>query len=89
MKRTYASLRNIYRPRPGETLVMALAKGAVDSVVGQIARVRSARPVCLIADHELRANERTATDRLAHATGQIMGTNRMLRRSIQTEFADG
>jgi hypothetical protein len=89
MKRTYASLRNIDRPRPGETAVMAVARGAVDSVVGQIARVRSARPVCLIANHEPRADERTATDRLAHATGQIMGVNRMLRRSVQTEFADG
>lgn len=41
----YAGLRNIGRPRPGETLVVAAATGAVGSVVGQIARIQGARAV--------------------------------------------
>lgn len=41
----YAGLRNIGQPKPGETLVVAAATGAVGSVVGQIARIRGARAV--------------------------------------------
>lgn len=41
----YAGLRNIGQPKPGETVVVAAASGAVGSVVGQIARLRGARAV--------------------------------------------
>lgn len=41
----YAGLRNIGNPKPGETVVVAAASGAVGSVVGQIAKLRGARAV--------------------------------------------
>jgi len=41
----YAGLRNIGKPKPGETVVVAAASGAVGSMVGQIARLRGARAV--------------------------------------------
>ncbi|MBB6164478.1 hypothetical protein HNQ72_004323 [Rhizobium wenxiniae] len=39
----YAGLRNIGRPKPRETVVVAAASGAVGSVVGQLARIDGAR----------------------------------------------
>lgn len=41
----YAGLLEIGRPKPGETLVVAAATGAVGSAVGQIAKVKGARTV--------------------------------------------
>lgn len=41
----WAGLENIGHPKPGETVVVAAASGAVGSVVGQIARIRGARAV--------------------------------------------
>ena len=41
----WAGLREIGRPKPGETVVVAAASGAVGSVVGQIARIQGARAV--------------------------------------------
>jgi NADPH-dependent curcumin reductase CurA len=41
----YTGLANIGQPRPGETLVVAAASGAVGSVVGQIGRIRGCRVV--------------------------------------------
>lgn len=41
----YAGLREIGRPKPGETLVVSAASGAVGSVVGQIAKIHGARTV--------------------------------------------
>jgi NADPH-dependent curcumin reductase CurA len=41
----YAGLRNIGKPKPGETVVVAAASGAVGSAVGQIARIHGARAV--------------------------------------------
>lgn len=41
----YAGLRNIGKPKPGETVVVAAASGAVGSIVGQIARIHGARAV--------------------------------------------
>jgi NADPH-dependent curcumin reductase CurA len=41
----YTGLLEIGRPRPGETLVVAAASGAVGSVVGQIARIKGCRVV--------------------------------------------
>ena len=41
----YAGLLNIGRPRPGETVVVAAASGAVGSAVGQIAKIKGARAV--------------------------------------------
>lgn len=41
----YAGLRNIGKPKAGETVVIAAASGAVGSAVGQIARIFGARAV--------------------------------------------
>jgi NADPH-dependent curcumin reductase len=41
----YVGLREIGRPQPGETLVVAAASGAVGAVVGQIAKLRGCRVV--------------------------------------------
>ncbi|XXT22798.1 NADP-dependent oxidoreductase [Sorangium sp. So ce429] len=41
----YVGLLDIGRPRPGETVVVAAATGAVGAVVGQIARLQGARVV--------------------------------------------
>jgi hypothetical protein len=41
----YAGLLQIGQPKPGETVVVAAASGAVGSAVGQIARVKGARAV--------------------------------------------
>ena len=41
----YAGLLKIGEPKPGETVVVAAASGAVGSVVGQIARLKGARVI--------------------------------------------
>jgi NADPH-dependent curcumin reductase len=41
----YVGLLDIGRPRPGETVVVSAASGAVGSAVGQIARIKGARAV--------------------------------------------
>jgi NADPH-dependent curcumin reductase len=41
----YSGLREIGRPQPGETLVVAAAAGPVGSAVGQIAKLKGARAV--------------------------------------------
>ena len=41
----YAGLLTIGQPKPGETVVVAAASGAVGSAVGQIARIKGARAV--------------------------------------------
>ncbi|HWR51114.1 MAG TPA: NADP-dependent oxidoreductase [Bryobacteraceae bacterium] len=41
----YTGLLNIGQPKPGETVVVSAASGAVGSVVGQIARIRGCRAV--------------------------------------------
>lgn len=41
----YGGLLEIGQPKPGETVVVAAASGAVGSVVGQIARIKGARAV--------------------------------------------
>ena len=41
----YAGLLEIGRPKPGETVAVAAASGAVGSVVGQIAKIRGCRAV--------------------------------------------
>jgi NADPH-dependent curcumin reductase CurA len=41
----YTGLLNIGRPKPGETVVVAAASGAVGSLVGQIARLKGARAI--------------------------------------------
>lgn len=41
----YAGLLNIGAPKPGETVVVAAASGAVGSAVGQIAKIKGARAV--------------------------------------------
>lgn len=41
----YSGLLTIGQPKPGETVVVAAASGAVGSVVGQIARIKGARAV--------------------------------------------
>src|SRR5258706_62505 len=41
----YAGLLEIGRPKPGETVAVAAASGAVGSVVGQIAKIKGCRAV--------------------------------------------
>src|SRR3954447_16887229 len=41
----YTGLRDIGKPQPGETVVVAAASGAVGSAVGQIAKIKGARAV--------------------------------------------
>jgi hypothetical protein len=41
----YTGLLNLGRPKPGETVVVAAASGAVGSVVGQIAKLKGCRAV--------------------------------------------
>jgi NADPH-dependent curcumin reductase CurA len=41
----YAGLLEIGRPKPGETVVVAAASGAVGSVVGQIAKIKGCRAI--------------------------------------------
>jgi NADPH-dependent curcumin reductase CurA len=41
----YTGLLNIGQPKPGETLVVAAASGAVGSVVGQIAKIKGCRVI--------------------------------------------
>jgi len=41
----YVALLDIGRPRPGETVVVSAASGAVGSVVGQLARIKGCRAV--------------------------------------------
>lgn len=48
----YAGLRNIGKPKAGETLVVAAASGAVGSVVGQIGRIFGARVVGIAGGRE-------------------------------------
>jgi len=48
----YAGLRNIGQPKPGETVVVAAASGAVGSAVGQIAHIRGARAVGITTGSE-------------------------------------
>jgi NADPH-dependent curcumin reductase CurA len=48
----YAGLRNIGKPTPGETLVVAAASGAVGSAVGQIAKIFGARVVGIAGGQE-------------------------------------
>jgi hypothetical protein len=43
----YTGLLNIGQPKPGETVVVAAASGAVGSVVGQIAKIKGCRVVGL------------------------------------------
>jgi NADPH-dependent curcumin reductase CurA len=57
----YAGLRNIGQPKPGETVVVAAASGAVGSVVGQIARIRGARAVGIT----------TGCDKLAYVRDEL------------------
>jgi NADPH-dependent curcumin reductase CurA len=48
----YVGLRNIGRPKPGETVVVAAASGAVGAIVGQIAKVSGARAVGIAGGKE-------------------------------------
>ena len=46
----YVGLRNIGQPKPGETLVVAAASGAVGSLVGQIAKLQGCRVIGIAGD---------------------------------------
>jgi NADPH-dependent curcumin reductase CurA len=48
----YTGLLNIGKPRPGETLVVAAASGAVGSVLGQIAKIKGCRVVGIAGGEE-------------------------------------
>ena len=57
----YVGLREIGRPKAGETLVVAAASGPVGSVVGQIAKVRGCRVVGVAGSR----------DKCAYVTGEL------------------
>jgi NADPH-dependent curcumin reductase CurA len=57
----YVGLREIGRPRAGETLVVAAASGPVGSVVGQIAKIRGCRVVGVAG----------SSDKCAYVTGEL------------------
>jgi NADPH-dependent curcumin reductase CurA len=57
----YVGLREIGRPKAGETLVVAAASGPVGSMVGQIAKIRGCRVVGIAG----------STDKCAHVTGEL------------------
>jgi NADPH-dependent curcumin reductase CurA len=48
----YAGLLNIGQPKPGETLVVAAAAGAVGSVVGQIGKIKECRVIGIAGGRE-------------------------------------
>jgi hypothetical protein len=48
----YVGLLDIGRPKPGETVVVSAASGAVGSVVGQIARIKDCRAVGIAGSPE-------------------------------------
>jgi len=48
----YTGMKNIGKPKPGETVVVAAASGAVGSVVGQIAQIEGARAVGIAGSEE-------------------------------------
>jgi NADPH-dependent curcumin reductase len=48
----YTGLLNIGQPKPGETVVVAAASGAVGSVVGQIAKIKGCRVVGVAGGRE-------------------------------------
>jgi len=51
----YTGLLNIGQPKPGETLVVAAASGAVGSVVGQIGKIKGCRVVGIAGGADKRA----------------------------------
>jgi NADPH-dependent curcumin reductase len=48
----YLALHNIGHPKPGETVLVSAAAGAVGSIVGQLARLAGARPIALVGSEE-------------------------------------
>lgn len=50
----YTGMKNIGKPKAGETVVVAAASGAVGSVVGQIAKIEGARAVGIAGSEEKR-----------------------------------
>lgn len=48
----YLALHDIGKPKPGETVLVTAAAGAVGSIVGQLARLAGARPVALVGSDE-------------------------------------
>ncbi len=57
----YMGLMDIGQPKPGETVVVAAASGAVGSVVGQIAKLKNCRIVGIAGGHE----------KCSYVTGQL------------------
>lgn len=48
----YLALHDIGRPKPGETVLVTAAAGAVGSIVGQLARRAGARPIAVVGSDE-------------------------------------
>jgi len=48
----YLALHDIGQPRPGETVLVTAAAGAVGSIVGQLARQAGCRPVAVVGSDE-------------------------------------
>ncbi len=50
----YAALLDVGQPKPGETVVISAASGAVGSVAGQIAKIKGARVVGIVGSDDKR-----------------------------------
>jgi NADPH-dependent curcumin reductase CurA len=48
----YLALQDIGQPKPGDTVLVSAAAGAVGSIVGQLAKQAGARPVALVGSDE-------------------------------------
>lgn len=96
----WAGLLQIGQPKPGETVVVAAASGAVGSAVGQIARIKGARavfpllndfarvPVCgLISQYNALRQAEPVPDKLALLMRDVLKKSLTIRGFIQREFA--
>src|SRR5207237_8366538 len=66
----YVGLLTIGQPRPGETVVVAAASGAVGSLVGQIAKIKGCRAVGIAgARRSAATSPRSSASTLVSTTG--------------------
>ncbi len=73
----YAGLLNIGQPKPGETVVVAAAAGAVGAIVGQIAKIKGCRTIGIAGGPE----------KCAYVTGEL-GFDACLDHRSDTLAAD-
>jgi NADPH-dependent curcumin reductase CurA len=64
----HVGMLDIARPRPGETVVVSAAAGAVGSIAGQLARMRGARVVGIAGDRRSATFSSTSWDSTRRST---------------------